>query len=149
MFQIGAFQSNAFQIGGGGVAPTPAPPPAQTPAGAPRRRRRYLIEIDKELFEVRSEEEAYQILGQLKAEAENQAKLVLERSKRAIHRPTRKILQDTRKALKPPEINAPDFSQYAQAILDQIQDLYKSTFLTIEIWARLREDDDDDILLLL
>jgi hypothetical protein len=117
-----------------------------------RRKRRYEVEIDGEVFDVESVAEATAILEKVKELAEEKAAEALNRASKSVKRPVRKVLADARKALPIPEIrtDAP-VSDAVNALLSEIADLYRSTIQTIEIGAllRRREDEDDEEVLLL
>ena len=127
-----------------------------TGAGKSRKRRRKIeVEIDGEVFDVNSEEEAVTLFDTLKAEARKQADLAIQRAQKAEKRPTRKVLADVRKSLAVPYIKADalvmDLAN--EAMLD-IENMYQDALRIVEIGALLKKRDDDDdeeaaILLLL
>lgn len=171
-FQPNAFQGTGFQIAGGVSATqleadisitqddnlvtlTLELPKSTNAAGRPQRnkRRRILVEIDGQNFAVNSEDEAVQLLDQLKEEAQKQANLVIERAQKAIKRPQRKVIADARKSLVVPTIQADPISDVANEISAQIAQIYKDALRTVEIGTLLRkvdeESDDEEALLML
>jgi hypothetical protein len=127
-------------------------------AGKPSRsrsRKRYQVEIDEQVFDVSSPEEAQALLDQAKEQAEEVAKAAIERAAKTRKTSPRKVLSEARKALQVPEIEAEDAEvrDAAQEVMRQIEDLYASAMRDIEIAALLRrkelEEDDEDVLLLL
>lgn len=100
-----------------------------------------------------SEDEAVQLLDQLKEEAQKQANLVIERAQKAIKRPQRKVIADARKSLVVPTIQADPISDVANEISAQIAQIYKDALRTVEIGTLLRkvdeESDDEEALLML
>jgi len=119
-----------------------------------RSRRRLQLEVDGEVFSVKSEAEALEVLESLRKTAEEQASIAVQRATKAKNRPIRKIMADARKALREPEVTAPaDLMPEVSAIIDEIGVLFRDALLKIELSARMRqrEDDDDEeaILLLL
>jgi hypothetical protein len=121
-------------------------------AGRPKKRKKHQVEINGEVYEADSEQEALYMLEKVKEEAEKAAALALERATKALKKPTRKILQDARKALKPPVVESEELPSEAEQILKQIDDLYKDTLMKVEIAALLRkqeEDEEEAILLML
>lgn len=171
-FQPNAFQGTGFQIAGGVAATqleadisitqddnlvtlTLELPKSTNAAGRPQRnkRRRILVEIDGQNFAVNSEDEAVQLLDQLKEEAQKQANLVIERAQKAIKRPQRKVIADARKSLVVPTIQADPISDVANEISAQIAQIYKDALRTVEIGTLLRkvdeESDDEEALLML
>jgi hypothetical protein len=172
-FQPNAFQTNAFQIAGGVTATELQVtigivqdddtvsinlnlPAVFTGAGGKARRRRpLLVEIDEEVFEVASMEEAVALLEQAREEARKQADLVIERARKATKRPPRKVIADARKSLVLPEIKADTtISDMVQRITKEIEDLYRNALVTVEIGTLLKkqeeiEDDEETALLML
>lgn len=124
-------------------------------AGRPRRQiRRVVVEIDGEDFIVNSEEEAIALLDKAKAEAEEVAKVQIQRAAKAAERKPRKVITDARKTLVLPEIKAPGLEEYVSQVLSEIQDSYASAMRTIEVSALLRkrdrdEEDDEEVLMLM
>lgn len=122
--------------------------------GTSKKRRRYQVEIDGEVFDVGSAEEAEDLIESAKVEATKRAEIALERANRAQKRPIRKVLADARKALELPEIRVNGLDGVAAKALEDIRAVYESAIQAIEISALLRkreeeEMDDEDILLLL
>ena len=138
----------------------PAPTPAAsspTPAGRANKRR-YVVEIDGETFDVASPTEAVAVLEQARETAKEQAAQAMQRAAKAQKRPVRKVIADARKALPIPQITVPEtLKPAAQVVLEQIQTMYAQTMRDIEVAARMAheqrirdlEDDDEDVLLLL
>jgi len=132
-------------------------PSGEKPAGKPKKRkRRYQVEIDGEVIEVSSVDEAQAILDEVRAKAEETAKLAISRAVKAKRKPAREVIKDARKALQVPEISVPDSLQdYATRMVDQIKAQYESALRSIEIGALLArqdyilEQDDEEILMLL
>ncbi len=129
-----------------------------TPAGksAKRRRPRYQVEVDGEVFDADSPEEAKAIIEQAKEEAEKNAALAVDRAAKAVKRPTKKVLRDASKALELPTIKAsPALASAASAAMDDIRRIYAQAMRDIEISALMRqrerelEEDDEDVLMLL
>lgn len=122
-------------------------------AGGRKKRKKYEVEIDGEVYLANSEDEALHILEKTKEEAEATAKLAIERATRAERRPVRKALADAKKALQTPEIDVSEvISEPAQVIRDEIDELYKDALRTIEIAALMRkqaEDEEEALLLML
>ena len=124
-------------------------------AGRARRRvRRVVVEIDGEDFIVNSEEEAIALLDKAKAEAEEVAKVQIQRAAKAAERKPRKVITDARKTLVLPEIKAPGLEEYVSQVLSEIRDSYSSAMRTIEVAALLRkrdrdEEDDEEVLMLM
>jgi hypothetical protein len=123
-------------------------PPGQSRLGAGRSRkprRKYTVEIDGEVFDVDSREEAAYLLEQAKKQAEEIARIAVERAAKAEKRPTRKVLSDARKTLQEPEILASeDLAAEAEAVKAAIDAMYKDAMVKVEIAARLRREEDDD-----
>lgn len=144
--EVGIYTIEGFPVVGGDTRPMVG--------GRPKRgkRKKHQLEIDGEIFDVDSKEEAEYMLRQLKEQAEETAKLAVNRAVKATKRPVRKILADARKTLTTPTVVTEDLQDPVNQVLAEIQDLYKSTLQTIEIAARLNrqtEEDEEEILLLL
>lgn len=137
----------------------PGPGSGEKPAGRKRKhgdreQRRFEVEIDGEVFEAASEDEALAILDAAKAEAQANADKTVERATKAEKRPTRKILADARKSLTAPEIVAPDpIKTRADTVVAEIEAIYKEAMQLVEMAALLRkkeqEDEDEAIILML
>ena len=113
-----------------------------------------MVEIDGEVFAVSSVEEAEAILDQAKEQAHEIAQTAVQRAVAAKTKPIGKLLQDAKRALLVPSIEAPEIQAYASKVTADIRELYESTFRTIEIAAQMarrqrEEEDDEDILLLI
>lgn len=145
---------------GGAAAPTPTPSPAApTGAGRPRRsRRRYTLRIDGRLFEAQDEEQALQILAQVRSLAEvaaqRKADDVVERAlPKAVQlgkakpirlkTPTVQVSQELRAAAS--EAQAAIDRAYANASAAAEMRL----LLALAELASLAEDEDEEELLLL
>ena len=134
------------------VAPSP-----EGGAGKPKKRkRRYQVEIDGEVIEVSSVDEAQAILDEVRAKAEETARLAVSRAVKAKRKPAREVIKDARKALQLPDIKAQgDLNEYASKMVDQIKAQYESALRSIEIGALLArqdyiiEQDDEEVLMLL
>jgi hypothetical protein len=110
-----------------------------------RPRKKYTVEIDGEVFTVESREEAATLLAKAKEAAEEFAKTAIERASKAEKRPTRRVLSDARKALKTPGISASDdLASDAEATKQEIDGIYKSALMTVEIAARMRREEEDE-----
>lgn len=140
-----------FQIA---FLPSVTPPPVvaiDTGGGAARRKykKRYQLEVDGQVFEVRSEQEAISLLERLKSLAEERVTQVVRRSfdnvEKPIRRPKRKILADARRALVQPDITSVRWiSQEALNLSAEIDKIYKEALKTIEIGVLMRIKDEED-----
>lgn len=125
--------------------PEPTVVDTKKPAGkAKKYKKRYQVEIDGQVFNVKTKDEVYELLEKAKELAKEQAKTVVERAQKAVKRPARKVLADARKSLVPPEINVEGLMIDAEKILRDIEDIYNDAFRTVEITTLLRRKDDDD-----
>jgi hypothetical protein len=127
-------------------------PSRRQEAGSNKKRQKYEVEVDGEVFHVTSKAEAEYVLEQLRNQAEETAKLALDRANKAQKRPIRKILKDAEKTLQLPNIESEEsISTEADKVLQEIEDLYKSTLQAIEISALLRkqEDEEEEAILLM
>ena len=120
------------------------------------RKRRLQVEIDGDVFDVESEEEAEAVLEKAAKEATETAKIAIERAAKAKRRPVRKIVRDAEKALAVPQVSVPPSLQsYADQMIGQIRAEYQSALSAIEIAAHMArlereiEEDDEDVLMLL
>ena len=126
-----------------------------------RRRRRYEVEIDGQVFDVESVEEAKQLLQEAEDLAAKKADEQLEKAAQA-KKPRRKVVQDARKALKLPDIRvvgsdtdplAAAIEQEMRQAFERIRHQYDEAVRAIEIGAFLRrqqqEEEDDAMALLL
>ena len=127
------------------------------PAGKPsrqRKRRKYEVEIDGEVFDVGSPEEAQAVLEQARDAAQEQARKTVDRAVKAVRREPRKVVADAKRALKSPEI-VTDAPVPVQPVLDQIRQIYAAAMRDVEIAMLMRkldlmfEQDDEDVLMLL
>ncbi len=141
--------SDSFRTSGGA---------AQAVGGKSRkpRKRRYQVEIDGEVHEVESLQEAEAVMAEVAQKATETAKLAIERAAKAKRRPVRKIVRDAEKALVVPEVAVPPSLQsYADQMIGQIRAEYQSALSAIEIAAHMAkrereiEEDDEDVLMLL
>lgn len=141
--------SDAFRTSGGAAA---------SGGGKSRkqRKRRYQVEIDGEVHEVESLQEAEAVLAEAAQKATETAKLAIERAAKAKRRPVRKIVRDAEKALAVPEVAVPPSLQsYADQMIGQIRAEYQSALSAIEIAAHMAkrereiEEDDEEVLMLL
>ena len=156
-------ESGSFSLAGGDATFTysGAPvvePPKQTGGGKSRkpRKRRYQVEIDGEVHEVESLQEAEEVLAEAAQKATETAKLAIERAAKAKRRPVRKIVRDAEKALTVPDVSVPPSLQsYADQMIGQIRAEYQSALSAIEIAAHMAkrereiEEDDEEVLMLL
>lgn len=155
-----AAAGGSFSLGGGDATLTYSGAPIVVPenrgGGKAKRRRRYQLEIDGEVINVASPEEAEAVLADLAQKAQETAKVAIERATKAKRRPVRKVVGDARKALHVPEIaTSPDFRDLANQVLGQIKAEYQSALSAIEIAAHIArrereiEEDDEEVLMLL
>ena len=131
----------------------------QTGGGKSRkpRKRRYQVEVDGEVFDVSSLDEAQEVLERVKADAEKTAAVAIERATKAKRRPVRKVIADAKKALQLPTVavSSPDLSAVANQVLGAIRANYDSALSAIEIAAHMArrdreiEEDDEEVMLLL
>lgn len=130
---------------------------ATRPQGGGRssKPRKRVFEVNGQDIVVNSTEEAQALIDRLKDEAKAKAALAIQRATSAQKRKPRKVIADARRLLEVPEITAPDELQsYAARAVSEIEDLYRSTLMTVEISAMLSrqqqlEEDDEEVLLLL
>ena len=120
------------------------------------RKRKLQVEIDGQVFDVESEEEAEAVLDKVAKEAAETAKLAIERAAKAKRRPVRKIVRDAEKALSVPQVSVPSsLRSYADQMIGQIRAEYQSALSSIEIAAHMAkrereiEEDDEEVLMLL
>lgn len=141
-----AFQGTgqfAFQTEiGGQVGPTPAGRPAKS------RRKRYLVQIDGQDFEVDGTAEAVQLLERAKAVALRAAEQSVEREVKKSRRRKRAIRVYT------PEItSSPEIAEAVSVYRDDIEAIYKRIAVDAEIRELMRlkmlEEDEDDALFVL
>ena len=141
--------SDSFRTSGGA---------AQAVGGKSRkpRKRRYQVEIDGEVHEVESLQEAEAVMAEVAQKATETAKLAIERAAKAKRRPVRKIVRDAEKALEVPAVSVPPSLQsYADQMIGQIRAEYQSALSAIEIAAHMAkrereiEEDDEEVLMLL
>lgn len=120
------------------------------------RKRRYQLEVDGEVIEVNSIQEAQTILDGIREKAEETASVAVSKSTKAKKKEVRDVIRDARKTLQVPEIIAsPDLRDYASQMIGQIRAQYESALKSIEIGVLLSrrdaeiEQDDEEILMLL
>jgi hypothetical protein len=139
----------AVHSGPGAVVTAP-----ETGAGKPKkpRKRRYQVEIDGEVLEVSSLQEAQDVLEKVKEEAEATARVAVERAAKAKKRDDHSVRKDARRTLIPPEVESRSFPNLAKEINAEIERTYQSAINTIEIALLLRkadQEDEDDVEILL
>jgi hypothetical protein len=130
---------------------------AQGGAGrSKRRRQRYEVEIDGEVFDASSVDQALEILQKAKEQAKAVADKAVERAVKARKREPRKVIADAQKALQLPDIQAPaELQDAADAVMQQIRALYEQAAQAIEIETAMRrreaeiDEDDEEVMLLL
>ncbi len=152
----GALQAGAATIAGVAVHIGPGAEVESKGAGKSKkpRRRRYQVEVDGEVFDASSAEEAESILEQVKEEAKAAAALAIDRATKAKARPASKVIKDAKKSLELPSISATNLPNIADEVLKDIGDIYQDALRSIEISLLLRkaeqdEEDDEEVLLLL
>jgi hypothetical protein len=134
---------------------TPTPSTQQQSGGVPKRRRerKYQVEIDGEVFNVASPEEAQELLHEAEEVAREQAETVAERAANAPKRQRRKRLADAARTLKVPEVRVEDaeidegaaaIQAQAQAFIERVNAMFADTMRAIEIGALLQRRLDDD-----
>ncbi len=156
----GALEAGSATVSGTAVDETTYVPPVPQQSGGGKsrkpRKRRYQVEIDGEVHEVESLQEAEAVLAEAAQKATETAKLAIERAAKAKRRPVRKIVRDAEKALEVPEVSVPPSLQsYADQMIGKIRAEYQSALSAIEIAAHMAkrereiEEDDEDVLMLL
>jgi hypothetical protein len=134
------------------------PSTAQSGGGRSKRKRRqrYEVEIDGEVFDADSVDQALDILQKAKEQAQAVADKAVERAVKARKREPRKVIADAQKALQLPDIQAPaELQDAADAVLQQIRALYEQAAQAIEIETAMRrreaeiDEDDEEVMLLL
>ena len=156
----GALEAGSATVSGTAVDETTYVPPVpqQTGGGKSRkpRKRRYQVEIDGEVHEVESLQEAEAVLAEAAQKATETAKLAIDRAVKAKRRPVRKIVRDAEKALTVPDVAvSPSLQSYADQLIGKIRAEYQSALSAIEIAAHMAqrereiEEDDEDVLMLL
>ena len=120
------------------------------------RKRRLQVEIDGQVIEVATEQEAEAVLAEAAQKATETAKLAIDRAVKAKRRPVRKIVRDAEKALTVPDVAvSPSLQSYADQMIGKIRAEYQSALSAIEIAAHMAqrereiEEDDEDVLMLL
>ena len=156
----GALEAGSATVSGTAVDETTYVPPVPQQSGGGKsrkpRKRRYQVEIDGEVHEVESLQEAEEVLAEAAQKATETAKLAIERAAKAKRRPVRKIVRDAEKALEVPAVSVPPSLQsYADQMIGQIRAEYQSALSAIEIAAHMArrereiEEDDEEVLMLL
>jgi hypothetical protein len=132
--------------------------PSTVTGGKPKktRKRRLQLEIDGEVIEVNSVQEAETILEEIRVKAEEKARVAVSRATKVKRKEVRDVIRDARKTLQVPEITAPpDLRDYASQMIGQIRAEYESALKSIEIGVLIArqeaeiEQDDEEILMLL
>lgn len=123
---------------------------ASTGAGSNKRRRRYVVEIDGQSFEVRSQSEAIELLQRARAIAERQAEQRAEVAEQNVARIARRTGVVPQLKVKTPEIVAsPELD--VGPLIEDIQRLYKKAGEIAELRLLLMKqlnDEDEELLLL-
>ncbi len=156
----GALEAGSATVSGTAVDETTYVPPVPQQSGGGKsrkpRKRRYQVEIDGEVHEVESLQEAEAVLAEAAQKATETAKLAIERAAKAKRRPVRKIVRDAEKALTVPDVAvSPSLQSYADQMIGKIRAEYQSALSAIEIAAHMAkrereiEEDDEDVLMLL
>ena len=155
----GDLVSDAATISGEAVDETTfVAPSRQTGAGRSKkpRKRKYQVEVDGEVFDVASIEEAEEVLEKVKEKADATAKLAVERANKAKRRPLRQVIKDAKRTLQVPEVVVPpDLRDMANQLIGQIKSNYESAISAIEIGARMArierdiDEDDEELMMLL
>ena len=156
----GALEAGSATVSGTAVDETTYVPPVpqQTGGGKSRkpRKRRYQVEIDGEVHEVESLQEAEAVLAEAAQKATETAKLAIDRAVKAKRRPVRKIVRDAEKALTVPDVAvSPSLQSYADQLIGKMRAEYQSALSAIEIAAHMAkrereiEEDDEEVLMLL
>lgn len=127
-----------------------------TPAGRPSRRRRYVVEIDGEDFEVESVEHARALLDQARELAAQQAAEVAAREVPKRAQAARRVGRTKPVPLATPTIRSPDpeLAEAISAARRAINEIYRQASIDAELALRLRqrmadEDEDEAVTLLL
>lgn len=137
-------ESGTYSLTGFSVRGLPRSNAAGRSSPWKRNRKKYSVEIDGETFYVESREEAAALLAKAKEAAEEMAKTAIERASKAEKRPTRKVLSDARKALQTRISASDDLAGDAEATQRDIDGIYKSALMTVEIAARMRREEEDE-----
>ncbi len=156
----GALEAGSATVSGTAVDETTYVPPVPQQSGGGKsrkpRKRRYQVEIDGEVHEVESLQEAEAVMAEVAQKATETAKLAIERAAKAKRRPVRKIVRDAEKALTVPEVSVPaSLQSYADQMIGKIRAEYQSALSAIEIAAHMAkrereiEEDDEEVLMLL
>ena len=156
----GALEAGSATVSGTAVDETTYVPPVPQQSGGGKsrkpRKRRYQVEIDGEVHEVESLQEAEAVMAEVAQKATETAKLAIERAAKAKRRPVRKIIRDAEKALTVPDVAvSPSLQSYADQLIGKIRAEYQSALSAIEIAAHMAqrereiEEDDEDVLMLL
>lgn len=126
-----------------------------TGAGRAKRKRRYQVEIDGEVFDAESVDDALEILAKAKDQAQAIADDAVAKAVKAKRRQPRKVAADATRALQLPTIEAPGIQEAVASVLADIRAIYERAAKTIDIELAMRrrdaaiDEDDEEILLLL
>ena len=156
----GALEAGSATVSGTAVDETTYVPPVPQQSGGGKsrkpRKRRYQVEIDGEVHEVESLQEAEAVLAEAAQKATETAKLAIDRAVKAKRRPVRKIVRDAEKALTVPDVAvSPSLQSYADQLIGKIRAEYQSALSAIEIAAHMAkrereiEEDDEEVFMLL
>lgn len=136
--------------GESGAAPEPEPDVTQPQGGrAKRKRKRYFVEIDDQLFEVDSQAEAESLLQRALALANQVATEATARSAKRIRRGKKAATPAT-----PSIQSSPELKSLVDSYRDDIEAIYRQIAVDAELRELLRlkmldEDDEDAIFVLL
>lgn len=141
---IGGFQPLAFQ-------PNFQQAAASTGAGRPKRRRRYVVEIDGQLFDVQSAEHARALLDRARELAVSQAEKV---AATVVPQKAQRKTGTKPVALPTPRISSPDpeLADVISQARTAINEIYRKAAIEAELaylLARQMEEDEEEALLLL
>jgi hypothetical protein len=135
-----ALTGEAITSGQGVLTP---PAAVSTDAGSSKKKRRkHVVEIDGQIFEVASEDEALDLLAQAKEAAQELAQRTVQKS--AAAKP-REAVNEAREALKQPHIVASDdLTDQAKTLEREIDEIYRAAIDAIEAEARKRRAEEDE-----
>lgn len=127
-----------FGMFAGGVTPPVDPPSAVVPAG---RKRRYLVEVDGNTLEVRSPQEAYELLRKATALVEERITPKAIRIRRGKPVPPRPPVIKTRE---------PELYEYVAKVNEDIRRVYANAMRDAEVayLMRLKERADEEEFLI-
>ncbi len=137
----------------GGVTP-PVVTSTQTPAGSSRRKqsRRTYVEIDGQQFEVRSAQEAVELLNRARALAEREAEATANEAAATANKVSRGTKVAPVKVEAPTIVAPPDMRDELAPIIADIQRLYAKAAETAELRLLMQlamQEEEDELLLLL